>query len=44
LCASEKAAIQVAFRTIPELEKKLGPVFADHAAGGGQVNSFLKSL
>jgi len=32
LCASEKAAIQVAFRTVQELEKKMGPVFADHVA------------
>ena len=44
LCASEKAAIQVAFRTVQELEKKMGPVFADHVAGGGQINSFLKGL
>jgi uncharacterized protein len=44
LCASEKAAIQVAFRTIQELEKKLGPVFVEHMAGGAQINSFLKGL
>jgi hypothetical protein len=34
----------VAFRTVQELEKKMGPVFADHVAGGGQINSFLKGL
>lgn len=44
LCASEKASIQEAFRIIQELEKKLGPVFVEHLAGGAQINSFINVL
>jgi uncharacterized protein len=42
LCASERAAIQVAFRIFQELEAKMGPVFMEHLAGGAQLNSLLK--
>ncbi len=42
LCASEKAAIQVAFKVFQNLQGKLGPVFMDHLDGMSFLNSRLK--
>lgn len=42
LCASEKAAIQVAFKVFQNLQEKLGPIFMDHLAGMSFLNSRLK--
>ncbi len=42
LCASERAAIQVAYEVMEELEAKVGSVFVEHLAGGATINSLLK--
>jgi uncharacterized protein len=42
LCASEKAAIEVAFKVFQDLETKLGPIFMEHLAGSPFFNSRLK--
>lgn len=39
LCASERAAIQVALEVFTTLERRLGPVFLHHLAGEPQWNS-----
>ena len=39
LCASERAAIQVAFDAFRTLESKLGPTFIDHLGGRGLAGS-----
>jgi uncharacterized protein len=44
ICASEKAAIKVAFDVFARLEKRLGPVFSDHWSGSAVVNSRLLRL
>jgi uncharacterized protein len=41
LCASERAAIQIAFEVLAILNKQLGPVFLHHLAGAPQLNSRL---
>lgn len=42
LCASEKAAIQVAFEVFQNLQGKLGPIFMEHLAGSPFINSRLR--
>jgi len=41
LCASERAALQVAFSVFQELEHLVGPAFADHLAGLPFINSVV---
>jgi uncharacterized protein len=40
LCASERAAIQVALETFTTLEERLGPVFLHHLSGTPHLNSY----
>ena len=40
-CASEKCAIEVAFRVFQELQSELGCVFSEHISGAPQLNSLL---
>lgn len=42
LCASERAAVQVALDVYTTLESRLGPVFVHHLAGASQWNSRLR--
>ena len=44
LCASERAAINSAYRVIQTLEEKMGAVFSDHLAGSPSVNSYYPKL
>ncbi len=39
LCASEKAAIQAAFRAFTLLEERLGPTFVEHVAGSCYIQT-----
>jgi uncharacterized protein len=44
ICAMEKAIINTAFHAFQTLDKKLGPVFAEHLSGMSNLNSTLKMV
>lgn len=42
LCASERAVIEAAYRTLHAIEDELGPTFVDHLAGRPGLNSVAR--